>query len=93
MRVKKIVQLPANMRCYTCEFEGRKLTRRRTDMYINSPKLWATHGNAVLWKCPRCGKSRVEKFKTKDEAVQFWNYCDTKGWVLLNDNLYHGRKP
>jgi hypothetical protein len=61
-------------------------------MYINSPKLWASYGKAVLWKCPRCGKARVEKFDTKNEAELFWDYSNKKGWVLLHDSIYTGRR-
>lgn len=93
MKVKRLIAVPMPMRCWTCEFEGRSATRRQTDMYICSTEHSATAGAVVLWKCPRCGKTKAERFSSKEEAVAFWKHAYDKKWVILNDSIYKGRVP
>lgn len=89
--VKVLKEVPALMCCWVCEHEGKKYMRRRTEMYIKSNKMWARHGNCVLWKCPTCGLTKVEKFRKPDEGLAFWLYAEKKGWVLEDDSVYTKR--
>lgn len=89
--LKRIVEVPVCLRCWTCEFEGRPNTRQKTEMYINSTRAVARYANLVIWKCPKCGKTQVEKFKKLGEGSRFYDYAHNKGWVLHEDHMYKGR--
>jgi Zn finger protein HypA/HybF involved in hydrogenase expression len=57
-------KVPKALRCYLCE-EDNGFTSS-VEMYICSTQAEAEQADLVIWKCPKCAKTKVEKVMAGD---------------------------
>lgn len=57
-------KVPKAMRCYQCE-EDNGFTKA-IEMFICSTQLVAEQADMIIWKCPKCNKTKVEKVQKGD---------------------------
>jgi hypothetical protein len=49
-------------------------------MFISSPKFMAESYDVVIWKCPRCKKTKSEKTDPRDGG-RFWFEANRMGLI------------
>lgn len=78
MEIIAFNKVPKSLRCYQCEEDYN--FEKQVDMFISSPKFMAESYDVVIWKCPRCKKTKSEKTDPRDGG-RFWFEANRMGLI------------